>query len=153
MAAPEKSGARRADSPTKIVFGEALGALEESIRRAIADRAYELFQARGRDHGNDMRDWFMAEQELIKPRDVQIEDAGEQLSVRAKAPGFSAADVQIGLSPRRVIIWGQATRTDGPGRMQMLSEIDLPASVDPARASADVSDGVLSIVAAKAAGS
>ncbi|MGH9396333.1 MAG: DUF2934 domain-containing protein, partial [Terriglobia bacterium] len=69
MAQPEKSGAKTASPTNKpvIVSGEALGALEESIRKAIAYRAYEVYQSRGRNHGNDMQDWFTAESELIKP--------------------------------------------------------------------------------------
>ena len=30
----------------------------------IADRAYELFEKRGREHGRDCEDWFRAESEL-----------------------------------------------------------------------------------------
>ncbi|HEX4920984.1 MAG TPA: DUF2934 domain-containing protein [Candidatus Bathyarchaeia archaeon] len=31
---------------------------------AIACRAYELFEARGCEHGHDWEDWFRAESEL-----------------------------------------------------------------------------------------
>jgi hypothetical protein len=31
---------------------------------AIADRAFELFETRGRGHGRDCEDWFRAESEL-----------------------------------------------------------------------------------------
>jgi CHASE3 domain sensor protein len=33
----------------------------------IRQRAYELFLARGATHGNDVRDWLLAEQELRAP--------------------------------------------------------------------------------------
>jgi hypothetical protein len=33
----------------------------------VADRAYELFEARGGDHGRDQEDWFAAERALQKP--------------------------------------------------------------------------------------
>jgi hypothetical protein len=32
----------------------------------IARRAYERFEARGREHGRDQEDWFTAEQELLR---------------------------------------------------------------------------------------
>lgn len=35
---------------------------------AIARRAYELFLERGATHGDDLSDWFRAEQELADPR-------------------------------------------------------------------------------------
>jgi len=34
--------------------------IEERIRR----RAYELYEARGREHGRDWEDWFRAESEI-----------------------------------------------------------------------------------------
>jgi hypothetical protein len=34
-------------------------------RDRIAQRAYELYLARGGSHGQDMDDWFRAEQELV----------------------------------------------------------------------------------------
>jgi len=32
--------------------------------RDIARRAYELYEARGREHGHDLDDWLQAEREL-----------------------------------------------------------------------------------------
>ncbi len=34
----------------------------------IRERAYELFLSRGAAHGNDLRDWFLAERELSAPK-------------------------------------------------------------------------------------
>jgi catechol 2,3-dioxygenase-like lactoylglutathione lyase family enzyme len=34
---------------------------------AVADRAYALFEARGRQHGRDQEDWFEAERQLRMP--------------------------------------------------------------------------------------
>ena len=36
------------------------------VTEAIASRAYELFLARGGEHGHDLDDWLQAEQELLK---------------------------------------------------------------------------------------
>ena len=33
---------------------------------AVSQRAYSLFQARGREHGHDVEDWLVAETELRK---------------------------------------------------------------------------------------
>lgn len=32
----------------------------------IRARAYELYESRGRENGQDERDWFRAEQEILK---------------------------------------------------------------------------------------
>lgn len=153
MGQPEKGATKGAGASIKpkIVFGEALGALEESIQKSIAMRAYHIYQSRGGDHGNDMRDWFTAESELIKPANVEVNDAGGVLTVHADVAGFTAADFQIGVSPRRLIIWGQSPQGAPPAAAsQMLGEIDLPAAVDPAKTSATVSAGVFEWQAAKA---
>ncbi len=42
--------------------GESIHEAEHKIRL----RAYELFEARGRNHGHDLDDWLQAEQEIIK---------------------------------------------------------------------------------------
>jgi len=34
----------------------------------IATRAYELFMARGGEHGNDIDDWLLAESELVRAK-------------------------------------------------------------------------------------
>jgi DUF2934 family protein len=40
----------------------------DPIREAIATRAYELFLARGCEHGHDLEDWLTAEDELLDRR-------------------------------------------------------------------------------------
>ena len=37
----------------------------DPVRDAIAVRAYELFVARGREHGHALEDWLRAEHELL----------------------------------------------------------------------------------------
>jgi hypothetical protein len=37
----------------------------DSVVEAVRMRAYELFLERGAIHGNDLADWFKAEQELL----------------------------------------------------------------------------------------
>ena len=37
----------------------------EDIQPRIAERAYELYQRRGGHHGQDLDDWFRAEQEVM----------------------------------------------------------------------------------------
>lgn len=41
----------------------------EDLQPRIAQKAYELFEKRGRIHGNDLSDWFEAER-LVKSRKV-----------------------------------------------------------------------------------
>jgi HSP20 family molecular chaperone IbpA len=126
----DKAAATREPEKVKVAYGEGLGELERAIQRAIADQAYEFYLRRGRSHGHDLEDWFHAEQELIKPADIHITDAGGQLIVQAKVPGFQAGQIAVGVAARKVIIWGLAARQE-PSTLgsQMLGEIDLPSAV------------------------
>src|SRR5262245_46105652 len=38
--------------------------LRQADHAQISQRAYEIFEARGRDHGHDLDDWLQAEREL-----------------------------------------------------------------------------------------
>ena len=38
----------------------------------IAIRAYELYKSRGEIHGHDLEDWFEAELQLIRERDLPV---------------------------------------------------------------------------------
>ncbi len=136
----------------RIIYGEQLGALEEAIQKAIAYRAYEMYEAKGRSHGHDMEDWFEAERDLIKPSNIEITDAGSQVEVHAEVPGFQAEDIQIGVSSRKLIIWGQAARPGAASRrnlLHMLAEIELPCTVDPKRSSVMVTNEALDFQAPK----
>lgn len=67
---------RRSSSPEPMGSGEAENAPENDEALAapdvtndeIAIRAYELYAARGGDHGHDWDDWLEAERELMKQR-------------------------------------------------------------------------------------
>ena len=47
---------------TKRIFGRA--EIEASVEEQIRTRAYELFEARGREEGHDLEDWLEAEAEI-----------------------------------------------------------------------------------------
>jgi Protein of unknown function (DUF2934) len=49
-------------SPGKLATPPHAGVSESTIR----ERAYELYESRGREPGHDEQDWLRAEQEIIK---------------------------------------------------------------------------------------
>ena len=142
----------RESTRLKVVYGQDLGNLERDIQKAIAYRAYDLYAGRGRSHGHDLEDWFLAERDLIKPGNVRITDAGDKWVVRAEVPGFGADQVQLGVASRKIVIWGQAVgSTFGPSEYpkQMLGEVALPAAVNPEKSSASMNGDEVEILAPK----
>jgi HSP20 family protein len=136
----------------RVVYGQELGNLDRDIQKAIAYRAYDLYAGRGRSHGHDLEDWFLAEHDLIKPGNVQITEAGDKFVVRAEVPGFDADEIRIGVAPRKVVIWGQAAGSPSASsqyQQQMLGEVDLPSPVSPEGAGARLRGGEVEITAPK----
>jgi hypothetical protein len=51
-------------SATKLPEMVSFGQPTQVDRAAVARRAYELYEQRGREHGRDWDDWFRAERDL-----------------------------------------------------------------------------------------
>jgi len=79
----------------------------QPVELAIARRAYELFEARGGEHGHDWEDWFRAQSELLRPVSVTMSESEDRLSVRANVLGFEANELKVSIEPRRITILGE----------------------------------------------
>ena len=74
-----------------------------SIRQAIEQRAYKLYELDGFKDGSDQYHWFRAEKELtIQDPICSIEDG--KLTVRLPMEGFSAASVLVSISVSSALI-------------------------------------------------
>ena len=138
-----------------LVEAEKLFDQMKELSQSVARRAYEFFEARGRELGHDLDDWIRAESELLRRVPVEITESDDQLTVRAEVPGFSADEVQVSVEPRRLVISGKSARwaeqkSEGVVYTERRSNqfcraLELPAEVDPARAGASLKDGVLEL--------
>ena len=134
----------------------------QQVHLAIARRAYELFEARGCEHGRDWEDWLQAEAELLRPVSVSMWESEERISVRASVLGFAENELRVSIEPRRITILGKkqvsATETEG-GKVeyidwcpdQILQLIDLRTEVMPEGAIVELQAGLLMFVLPKAA--
>lgn len=140
---------------------EKLRSKMEPLQLAIARRAFELFEQRGREHGHDWADWLQAESELLRPVSVAISESTDRLSLRANVFGFGENELQVSIEPKRVAILGKSegatTETEG-GKIeyidwspdQVLRIIDLPTEVDPEGAVVELHTGLLKFELPKA---
>jgi HSP20 family protein len=127
----------------------------KEIYEAIARRAYELFDGRGRQDGYDLKDWLSAERELLRPISLEVMENDDHLTVRAQVPGFSGKDLKVNLEPRRLVITGKVEESSEQKTGETLytsrrsNEIfhmlDLPAEVDPQTASATLKEDILEL--------
>jgi HSP20 family protein len=148
------------EKPVAITPVESLMDKINQASQAITRRAYEIFEANGRRFGRDLDDWFKAEMELLHPVHVSITESEDDLDIKAEMPGFNEKEVEVSVEPCRLTITGQReTRKEKKGKVvyselcsdQIMRIVDLPASIDAAKATATLKNGVLHLTLPKAA--
>ena len=148
-------------TPGSPVFVEAEKLFEQmkEFSQSVARRAYEYFEARGREFGHDLEDWFRAESELMRRVPVEVKEADGQITVRAEVPGFASDEIKISVEPQKLVISGKSEKTTEKEQTlisefrsnQFCRELRLPTKVEPDKTTAVLKDGVLELVFAKAA--
>ncbi len=124
----------------------------QQVQLGIARRAFELFEARNREHGHDWEDWFQAESELLRPVSTAISETANRFSLRANVLGLSGDELKVSLEPKRVVILGgrainPAGQKETPSADfypdQILKVITLTSEIDPEGAVVELQGGVL----------
>jgi HSP20 family protein len=164
MKSQQATQTTKQQTPAGPIFVEAEKLFEQmkEFSQSVARHAYEYFEARGREFGHDLEDWFRAESELMRRVPVEIKEADGQITVRAEVPGFAADEIKVSVEPQRLVISGKSEETtEGKKEQTLLSEfrsnqfcreLRLPAEVEPDKTTAVLKDGVLELMFAKAAG-
>ncbi len=149
------------DTSMKHVRASVLVDRQAAIHEMIARRAYDLYESRGRTHGQDFDDWIQAENEFILPCRHDLTESNEAVILVAETPrAYTANEVQISVEPRQLIVSGERvvysdgskTRT-GVHAQRLLLVRDLPAEVDPSRTTAVLEAGLLRVTMPKIAAS
>jgi len=127
----------------------------EELHHAIARRAFEIFEGKGRWPGRELDDWLRAESELLHPMHLELMESDNHVTVRAEVPGFSAKELEINVEPRRLTISGKRETKDEAKKGstvyselcagEILRVVDLPTEVDISNAAATLKDGILNI--------
>ena len=125
----------------------------QEVQLAIARRAHELFEARGREHGHDCEDWFRARSELLCPVSVSMSESEDRISIRVDVVGFDETELEVSVEPSRITIMGKKksrTKAEGgtiektsPPPDQVLEVVDLATVVMPEHAVVELQAGVL----------
>lgn len=84
---------------------------QRAIRAAIAKRAFEIYQLRGRIPGCDLENWRLAESEVLRPlASYGMLDSKEEtvFSMRCNSLGGNEIDkLEVCVEPRRLILAGK----------------------------------------------
>ncbi|HET6143310.1 MAG TPA: DUF2934 domain-containing protein [Candidatus Acidoferrales bacterium] len=136
--------------PVPVVEADVFDRMNET-KELIAQRAYEIYQSRGGEHGFDQDDWLKAEGELLPRFDVDYDVSASSLRLTAHVPGFDAADLEVEVGHQRAVVCGihlnsGQTADNHHRHKKVMRIIDLPFDVDPESAQATLRSETLQIV-------
>jgi HSP20 family protein len=147
-------------TPTLPVFKEM-----ESVMERIRGRAFDLFSRRGFGHGHELDDWLAAEREICWPAG-ELTEQDKAFTLSVALPGFEPGDISVTATARELIVHAKS-KTESKkeqearkGQKVCWSEfrsndvyrhVELPQNIDAQSVSASLHNGVLKIVATKAA--
>jgi HSP20 family molecular chaperone IbpA len=160
MGAQSATQRREVTKQVKFVRPDATGNRKNEIRDMIARRAYELFESRGRIHGNDLDDWVHAELEILHSCRHELKVTAGAVIFLIELPGsFTADQISVSVEPRRLtvsgereleVICGGTEPAHTEKRTQRIFLVEgLPMDVDASRTAAKLEGGMLAIVMPK----
>src|SRR5688572_16490986 len=127
----------------------------------ISQRAFEVFERNGGTPGRELENWLTAEREVLHPLPINITESSDSLEVEAEVPGFNERELEIAVQPNRVTITGmrETAKEEKKGKTiysecgcnQILRVLDLPVEIDPEKATATLTNGVLQLALPKTA--
>lgn len=133
----------------------------KAVRDEICEKAFRLFQQKGRQTSHELEDWVEAEHEVLYCPPSELAETKDEIRIRSAVSGFRARAMQVYVLPNSITIAGQTETTIHPNdekihfseltEKKLLRQFDLPTSIDPERVTATLEDGVLRIFAKKAA--
>jgi HSP20 family protein len=125
----------------------------------VRERAFQLFEGRGRADGHDLDDWFKAEMELLKPVPLEITEKDNVVRIRAEVPGFKENELEVNFDGGILTIKGEhreeaekkeeKTYHSERRARQIFRQVTLPVNVIADKMTASLKDGVLELSAPK----
>ncbi len=144
------------EEKTLPVFGEISKRLE-----AVPQRAFDLFEKRGRELGREWEDWFKAEHELFGSPAAELAEKDTAYELEIALPGFEAKDVEVTATPNEVIVHAatekeKQTQKDNVlwtefGSNDVYRRFDVPNAVNVDQVTAKLDNGILRVNAPKVA--
>jgi HSP20 family protein len=127
----------------------------------VRNRAFELFEKRGSVHGFDLDDWCQAEHDLCFMPESKLVETDREFRMKVALPTMEAKNIHVSALPGAVVIHGETSqreeKTEGKVHLSEFSakklfrRFDLPASIDIEEVTATFENGILQVVAPKAA--
>ena len=132
----------------------------ETVFNQIRQRAFELFEQRGRAIGKELEDWLSAESQFVFAPPFELVEGKKSFEIHVAVPGFTGEQLQVSVLPDSIIVSGKAeskkerkkgkTHYSGLSHKDLLRRLHLPRQIDHDQVHASLEHGLLRIVAKKA---
>lgn len=138
----------------KIVPNGDAWLVDQRIREAVAKRAFQIFESRGRSAGQEQQDWILAESEVVRPLSYGLLETEDAVEVGLDVGRFDArSGIEIVTEPHRLILGGFERVSNQPSkpeatkglRSQIFGIVPLPTTVDATKIESDLKGRVLRI--------
>jgi HSP20 family protein len=132
---------------------------EEIAKRfeGVRQRAFDLFENRGRELGHDREDWLQAERELFAWPAAELAEKDGRYEIQVSLPGFESKDVEVTTTSKEVIIHAETreekkTQKNGVlwtefGSNNVFRRFELPNPINVDKVTANLENGILRIIA------
>jgi HSP20 family molecular chaperone IbpA len=138
----------------------------DAIYQDIRRRAFELYAERGFAEGYDFEDWMTAERESCSPA-AELAERDRDYVLCVALPGFEPAQISVTATPKELVVHASAKSEAGAREQSAKQEpkvlwsefesedvyrcVELTDPIDVTKVSANLSNGLLRIVAEKSA--
>lgn len=132
---------------------------EEIAKRleGVRQRAFDLFENRGRELGHDQEDWLKAEREVFSWPAAELAEKDGKYDIQIALPGFETKDVEVTTTPSEIVIHAEAkeekkTQKNGVlwtefGSNDVYRRFELSNPINVDKVTANLENGVLRIIA------
>jgi len=143
----------------KIVPNSDPGRVDQRMRDAVAKRAFQIFESRGGNPGQEQQDWTLAESEVVRPLSCGVLETQHGVEVAVDLAGFDVRrGIEIMAESHRLVLCGFGSNLDEHGKIrpkkgelpEIFRTVNLPTAVDASRIDSDLRGHVLQIRVPKA---
>ena len=126
----------------------------DTVQHRIEERAFELFNGRGRAIGRALDDWLSAERETVWRPPVEVVEKDNEFLVEAALAGVNPKDLDVQVTPRSLLIQGNGAHVHRPGEIvhacefrpgRVFRAVEFPRCIDPNQVRADYQNGLLRV--------
>ena len=125
----------------------------------VRQRAFDLFEKRGREFGHALDDWLRAEHDVCGWPAAELDEKAEEYELQMTLPGFDPEEVQVTATPSEILVHAELKPEKAEEAKVLWTEFGpnnvcrrfaMPHPIDVEKTRARLDKGMLHITAAKA---